>query len=161
MARAVSALDPKGGWSERAILLALADGAPGRALALGQGDAMAVYADAVRLLGSLARPELGVLTSVADRLAKPAAADAYRLFVDLSGQILRWMVLAKAGRPDSLLNLGRDGQSLIKVTERAQLDRWTALRDGFQASFQRAEALNLDKRHTITDAFLEAAANLR
>jgi hypothetical protein len=77
------------------------------------------------------------------------------------GQILRWMVLAKAGRPESLRLLGRDGDILLQACQRSRLERWAGLWDTVQASFARAEALNLDKRHTLIDAFLEAEASLR
>jgi DNA polymerase-3 subunit delta' len=161
MAAAVAALDPAGKDSGGDVISALAEGAPGRALALGQGDALALYADAVRLLSSLSRPDLGVVTTIADRLAKPAAAVQFKLFVDLLGQLLRWMVVAKAGRPEALARLGKDGQILLAATRISQLERWTALWDSLSAAFARAEALNLDKRHALTEAFLEAEASLR
>jgi hypothetical protein len=122
---------------------------------------LALYADVMRLLASAARPDMGIVTSVADRLSKPAAAESYYLFLDLVRQVLRWMVLAKAGRPEHLLALGRDGQALFQTADSAALERWTALWDNLEASFKRADALNLDKRHTIVDAFLEAEAVLR
>lgn len=161
MSRAMAALNPTSGQAGRATLMALAEGAPGRALALGQGDALAVYADVVRLLASASRPDLGLVTAIADRLAKPAAAASYALFLDLALQILRWMILAKAGKPDALMALGKDGQILLQASQMGTLERWTLLWDNMIASFQKADALNLDKRHTIADAFLEAQAIVR
>jgi DNA polymerase-3 subunit delta' len=161
MERALEHLGQASKDQSNAVLAALAEGAPGRALALGQGDALALYADAVRLLGSLGRPDIGVVTTVADRLARPAAADSYRLFLDLLGQLLRWMVMAKAGHPQALEALGKDGQFLRQACQRPSLDRLTALWDTWSASFLRADALNLDKRHAIAEAFLEAEAALR
>jgi DNA polymerase III subunit delta' len=160
MAQAVAALNP-GGGEGRETLAALAEGAPGRALALGQSGALALYADAVRLLSAVRKPDLGLVTAVADRLAKPAASDSFYLFLDLIRQLLRWMVLAKAGQTGPLLALGRDGEALLKACDAGGLERWTALWDNLNASFQRADALNLDKRHAIADAFLEAEAALR
>lgn len=161
MQTALSVLDPGGDAKARDVLVALAEGAPGRALALGQGEGLAIYADSVRLLSTLGRPDLGVVTAVADRLSKPGAAPSFALFVELMGQIMRWMVMAKAGLPQPLERLGRDGQALLQACQRSRLERWAGLWDTINASFARAEALNLDKRHAITDAFLEAEAALR
>jgi DNA polymerase III subunit delta' len=161
MAQAMAALDPDGGKPGRETLSALAEGAPGRALALGQGEALALFSDAVRMLTTMARPDLGVVSAIADRLAKPAATMSFHLYLEMIGQLLRWMVLAKAGRPDALLALGKDGQALLQASQRGTLERWTALWDNLNASFLKADALNLDKRHTIVDAFLEAEAALR
>lgn len=161
MAHAIAALDPAGAQTARETLIALAEGSPGRALALGQGEALSLYADLVRLLGTAGRPDIGIVSSVADRLSRQGAGDSFKLFAELFGQILRWMVLAKAGRPESLRLLGRDGDILLQACQRSRLERWAGLWDTVQASFARAEALNLDKRHTLIDAFLEAEASLR
>jgi hypothetical protein len=130
-------------------------------LALGQGDAAALYGEAVKLLHALHKPDLGVVTALADRLSKPAASTSFGLFVEICGQVLRWVIMAKAGRPDALMSLGRDGESLLRAVERAPIERLTAIWDTWLASFARAEALNLDKRHAIAEAFLEAEAILR
>jgi DNA polymerase-3 subunit delta' len=100
----------------------------------------------------------------ADRLVRPEAEDAYRLFEDLIGQLLaRFARYAAAGTTIDERTLKRDAAedaAFQRLSERAPATIWPDLRDEISESFVRADGLNLDRKQTILGVFfaIERAA---
>jgi DNA polymerase-3 subunit delta' len=161
MAAAMAALAPGLTGDRLSLVTALAEGRPGRALALGEGGADTLFQDLHRLIADLPRCDLGLVTALADRLARPQASAEFQRFLELMDQILRWIVLAKAGRPEALRHLGRPGLELERAAARANLEQWAAVWEKLAAAARRSDALNLDKRHLVVSAFLDADTGLR
>jgi DNA polymerase-3 subunit delta' len=159
--RALDALDPGMDAEARPIYAALSEGAPGRALALSAGGALGLFRETVAILGTIGRPDLGLVSALADRLSRPQASREFDLYQDVSQQILRWMILAKAGRPERLASLGPVAAGLQRACGQGGLERWVALWEKRAAAVRRADALNLDKRHRIVSQALDAEAALR
>jgi DNA polymerase-3 subunit delta' len=159
MATAMAALGQ--GAAPDALVAALAEGAPGRALELGESGASALFQDIQRMIASLPRVDLGLATALADRLSRPQANAEFQLFVELMGQILRWIILAKAGHPERLAQLGPAAAALERAAAGANLEQWASLWDNLAAAARRSDALNLDKRHLVVSAFLEAQESMR
>jgi DNA polymerase III subunit delta' len=161
MALAMDSLGQGTAPDARALVTALAEGSPGRALALGESGAAALFQDIQHMIASLPRVDLGLATALADRLARPQAGADFQLFTELMGQTLRWIVLARAGHPERLAQLGPQAAVLERVAAGANLEQWAALWENLATAARRSDALNLDKRHLVVSAFMEAQEALR
>jgi DNA polymerase-3 subunit delta' len=151
--------------SQAEAVVSLAAGSIGRALDLAAAGGIDLYRS---LLTLLARPQ-GIdplaLHGFADRLVRPEAEDAYRIFEDLITQLLaRFARYAVAG-----MTIGETPEPGLSATEdaafrhfagRAPATIWAELRDQIGENFARADGLNLDRKQTILGAFfaIERAA---
>lgn len=160
MADAVATLAPDTKPSERELLSALAEGAPGRALELAETNALEMYRDVVDLLSSLPRVNGARLFALADKVARAPAERGLGLFVSLLCQleerVLRGSFAALAPVP---------GEEAVLRQLRAALspEQWSTLWEDLRLKAARADELNLDKKQIVLNAFavIEAAAKLR
>lgn len=157
MGAAVAALAPNVAVQERALLAALADGAPGRALELAETDALTLYREISDLLLGLPRLNGAKLFAMAERVARAPAERGLAQFVTLLSQIEgRLMRGAYAALP------AVPGEEVLLRHLRAALplERWADLWDALWAQAAQAEELNLDKKQLILNTFfaIEAAA---
>lgn len=136
-------------------LAGLAEGSPGRALALADEGGLDLYREVVALLSGLPRLDVAALHGFADRMAKPDAEGAWRGFSEL---LVWWLArLVRAG--------GREGRGMTEVVVgeaalmgrllgAASLDRWLELWEKTGTLFARTDAVNLDRKHALLTAFL-------
>jgi DNA polymerase-3 subunit delta' len=134
--RLVPDLAPK----ERASLVRLSGGSVGMALQLAGGEGLGLAADADRLIGESADPDVPALLSLADRLNR--MADGLDTFGAFLTQALGERIRARA------------------TGSGARLDRWVDAREALTLSFERTATLYLDPRQTVLGAarILGAAA---
>jgi DNA polymerase-3 subunit delta' len=125
---------------EEALRLAhLAQGAPGRALALYAANALSLDDAARELLGGLPQVDPARVLSLADGFRGGEGAAQFALLFDLLAERVHALVADRARQ-------GIGG-----------LDRWAAAWETLQRLPREAEALNLDR----TDALFTAVAELR
>lgn len=146
-----------------ALLLALAEGSPGRALALHEAGGVALYRELLDLLATLPALEAVRLHALADRAQAGEGRDAYRLI----GELLL-AVLARTVRGLSDLDAAPSpglaaAESDVRTRVRAAgggLEQWIEVWDNLRRLFARAEAIDLEPRQTLISAFgtLERAA---
>lgn len=140
-------------------LAQLADGSPGRALALAAVDGLDVYAGIQALLGHLPKVDFAQVHELGDRLARRGQEAAYEAWIELFALALSRLVRLAAGpAADGTDSVERQtGQHLIRL---APLDRWVELWEKVGALAARAESVNLDKKQVIFNTFvmLEATA---
>ncbi len=148
---------------EAALLLALAEGSPGRALALHEAGGVALYRDLLGLLGTLPALDAVSLHALADRAQAGEGRDRYRLIGELLLGVLARAVRGLSGggtgasrglaaseaEVESRLGAGRGG-----------LEQWVEVWDNLRRLFARADAIELEPRQTLISAFgtLERAA---
>ncbi len=149
---------------EAAALLALAEGSPGRALALHEAGGVALYRDLLDLLGTLPALDALKLHALADRAQAGEGRERYRLI----GELLL-AVLARALRG---LTGGEAASGGLAASEaeiggrlgaaRGGLEQWVEVWDNLRRLFARADAIELEPRQTLISAFgtLERAARL-
>lgn len=122
--------------AERGRLAALADGAPGRALRLAEGEGLAAEAEVERVLAApLSAAERHAL---ADRLAAKRDGSAFVLFVALLRRRLA-RGLAAAAR----------GQGAEPWVAARPLAEWAGLWDTLGRTAAETEALNLDRKQAV------------
>jgi DNA polymerase-3 subunit delta' len=144
---------PELGEDERLALARLAEGSPGRALALARQGGIALYQELVRLLGAL--PSLPPLEihALADRLARREQETAYRTWLDLLGLCLGRLVRAGVGRPEAEAVAG-EGALADRLLAFAGPRRWAEAWEEISRLAGRTEAVNLDRKQMVLSALL-------
>ena len=146
------------GDSDLANLVDLADGSPGRALELWSAGGLDLHREMMGLLQTLPRLDAVALHGVADRLARPGAADSRRLLYDLLtawlARLIRRMAERRPAAPAS------DDVTDRLAASSTRLDPWLETWDKIGALVRRADSHNLDPRQVLLNVFLavEAAA---
>ncbi|MDR3435457.1 DNA polymerase III subunit delta' [Telmatospirillum sp.] len=130
----------------------LAEGSIGKALALAADGGLALYRDMVGLIGAWPRLDVGALHSFGDKVAK--GDDSFRTFSDLfSG----WLATAatRTAKNDGTADVVAGETALRRrLVEAAGLERWIKVWEKTNHLFGRADAVNLDRKLVIVNAFL-------
>lgn len=157
MQEAVAALAPSIDQKSRALLSALAGGAPGRALELAHADALAMYREIVELLLSLPRLNGAKLFGFAEKVARAPIERGLFLFVSLLSQIEERVL---RGAHAALAAIPSEDALLRHLRAAMPLERWSDLWETLKADALRADDLNLDKKQLVLNTFfaIEAAS---
>ncbi|HUN48570.1 MAG TPA: DNA polymerase III subunit delta' [Stellaceae bacterium] len=140
---------------DRGTLSDLAEGSIGRALELVEEGGIKTHRDLLQLLAQLPDLDGVALHAFADKVARWGNDDGYRVFTELMPATLaRAIASAAAGaRPGA-------EAPLAKLLARRGLDRWVEVWDKITHLFAQADAVNLDRKQVVLNAFfaLEEAA---
>jgi DNA polymerase-3 subunit delta' len=139
---------PEVSADDRAALTRLAEGSPGRGLALAEAGGLDLYREMVALVGS---PNMQGLQKFCERAAR--ADDGFetvaRLFLWWLARAIR--LGAEHREPQGEEIVAGEGKALARV---AGLDRSLELWEKAGRLFARAEAVNLDPKQVLMSAFL-------
>ncbi len=153
------------GDSDLANLVALADGSPGRALELWSAGGLDLHREMMGLLQTLPRLDAVALHGVADRLARPGAADSRRLLYDLLtawlARLIRRMAERRSAAPSARAAMSNDDVTDRLAASSARLDPWLETWDKIGALVRRADSHNLDPRQVLLNVFLSVEAAAR
>jgi DNA polymerase III subunit delta' len=139
--------------ADRAALLELAEGSIGHAIELAEQGGLALHRRLVELLGRLPELDGSALHAFADGVSRWGAEDAFRVLAELMPATLA-RAIAKAADGE-----GRDAP-LTPLLRRRSLDRWVEVWEKITELFAQADAVNLDRKQVVLNAFfaLEEAA---
>jgi DNA polymerase-3 subunit delta' len=148
--------------AERQLLARLADGAPGWALDLAEAGGLDLYRNLIDLLESLPALDAVQLHKTADRFAGTAGEPAYRTFVSLLQWWLGRAIRTTAEKAGATLDEVVPGEAALtmRLTERG-LEPWLKAWEKVAALTSRAEAVNLDRKQVVLNAFFELATAAR
>jgi DNA polymerase-3 subunit delta' len=132
---------PELGAEGRARLAALAEGSPGRALALAEADALAIQAMVEEVLGAAAKPDRRRWHALADGIAAKRDGSA---FVTL-------MALLRRAINEGVREAARGGAVPGWLGPRS-LAEWSTLWDRLGALAAETEALSLDRKQAVLTA---------
>lgn len=140
---------PELGPESESLLVALAEGSPGRALALLDAGGVEACADLRNFLQQLvARDNVG-LHRLAEKIAKTGQGQTYTAFCEL---LLWWLArlarLMASGQALPELWPG-EAHTMAILGERQSLDRWVDVWEKSRDLMARADALSLDKKQTL------------
>ena len=138
---------------ERLALARLAEGSPGRALALARQGGISLYEELVRLLGSLPNLPPLEIHALSDRLARREQEAAYRTWIDLLGLCLGRLVRAGVGRPEAEAVAGEEALA-GRVLGFAGPRRWAEAWEEIARLAGRTDAVNLDRKQMVLSALL-------
>jgi len=140
------------------ILAGLSNGAAGRALELAAVDGLKVYNEVLGLLGGLPRVDIPALHSFADSVSGVKVDARYRIFVSIFRDILDRLVrFAATGKP-MIPELDRENAIFARLSGTRRLDQWLDLCEKISETFNRADAVNLDKKQVLLTCFGKLAA---
>jgi DNA polymerase-3 subunit delta' len=143
---------PDLGEADARAVARLSEGSIGKALALAGEGGLALYRDMVGLIGGLPRLDIGALHGFADKVMK--SDESFRTLADL---FAGWLAAAasRTGRarqaPEVVAGEADLQRRLVKA---AGLDRWVEVWEKTSHLFGRADAVNLDRKLVVVDAFL-------
>ena len=143
-----------------AKLMAIADGSPGRALALIEAGGVELLESLVGFAAALPDIDLPALHEFADRLARRDAEAAYRTAM----RILLWWIarVARAGADGGLPEIvGGEGEAAARIASRAGLDRLALLWEKCARLIDQAESVNLDRKQVVLGAFRQFQSAMR
>ena len=147
--------------ADRRLLARLAEGSLGRALALLDGDGLALYRALMDMLATLPEPDPVAVHAFGDRLSGPASEGAWQTTTELLLGWLERLVRANARQdwPEDL----KDGDAVVmrRLGERHGLDRLLELWDKTSHLIARTEGANLDRKQTVLAVFAALASGFR
>ncbi len=140
-------------------LAALAEGSPGRALALAELGGVELLGELLALFDQLPKLDTEALHRLADRLARPAAAEGYRTATGLLVWWLARLVRLGAGAPADEVAPG-EGALIRRLVNGSSLESWLEVWDKVSRLVAQAESKNLDRKQVVMSAFfaIETAA---
>jgi len=136
-------------------LVEIADGSIGHALELAEQGGVALYRRLTALLSALPGIDGAALHALAEKVGRWGNDDGFRVLAELLPATLA-RAIAGAAAP------GRAGARtpLVEALHRRSLDRWVEVWEKINHLFALADAVNLDRKQVVLNAFfaLEEAA---
>lgn len=138
---------------DRAQLTMLANGRPGRALALAEGDGLSLYRELEQFLEALPELDPARLHPFAEKLSRPAEEQNYRGLIELLTGFIARLIESGAG----VFAQGRTASFETPLQQRllgvSTLERWAELWEKINGLVARADALSLDRRQVVLTSF--------
>ena len=136
-------------------LATIADGSPGRALALASDGGVSIYQDMMSLLGTLPKLDVASLHAFSGRLGKPGSDDAFRTISELIRWWLARMILAKGRGEGSFTILTEPEKTFMdKIGNVVSLERWFELWEKINRLLNKTDQINLDQKQVVLNIFL-------
>lgn len=139
--------------NERGALALLADGSPGRAIALAEEGGLALYKEFVALMAHLPSVDARALHRLADRVGGPAGADRFRTLADL---MVWWLgtAIAETARGKEPVDIV-PGETAVRkrLITLPSLDHWSGVWENLSRSFALAQAIDLEPSQVLLNAF--------
>jgi len=142
-------------------LVRLAEGSPGRAMAMAQEGGLQTYGELVAMVRDLPNLDFAAVHALGDRLARANNEAAYRVWVDL---LRLWLSrLARGGAGLAQMRDAVTGEVALagRLTEAVGLDRWVELWEKIGGLAMRAERVNLDRKQVVLSAFMALQGTAR
>lgn len=159
MARALAHVRPETAPADKAMLVRLAAGSPGRALELALAGGVDLYGELVRIVsgngGSGRGLDIPSAHAMAERLARRGETDMLALFFDLARLWLSRIVrsgAAGSGEEDEVFPGERDAIGL--ALRRRGLEHWTEVWEKVGRLAASVDGLDLDRRQAILSTLL-------
>jgi DNA polymerase III subunit delta' len=154
-------LRPDLAGDDRLAIARLAEGSPGRALALADQDGLALYRDLVGLLAQLPRPPVAALHALGDRLARKGAEDQFRTATELTAWWIGRMARSGATGEVPAAIVPEESGSSAALLAAAGVDRWIEVWEKIRRLSDRTDRLNLDRKQVVLNMFHELGETAR
>jgi len=138
---------------DRRVLIRLAEGSIGRALALAGEGGLEVHGELMELVGGLPDLDIARLHRFAEKLSRQGSEPAFRAAADLLRWWLSHLIAAAAGRPPA----GQEPAEtalFARLAGPGNLERWLEVWEKVNHLLARTDAVNLDRRQVMLTALL-------
>jgi len=140
--------------SESLSLVRLAEGSPGRALAIAAEGGLDVYDELLTMVENLPELDFTTVHTLGDRLNRSNNEEAYRVWIDLFRLWLSRVVRSSAS-PEGWSEAAPGEKKLaLRLTGNVGLDSWVELWEKIGSLADRAERVNLDRKQVLLNAFM-------
>ena len=148
---------------EKVALANLSEGSIGRSLELASAGSLALYREMVDVLATLPDLDMPRLHTFAERFARRGeeANVDWRSLNYLFDGWLKGLARHWAAGSESLPVVPAEKGLQGRLLAAAGLDRWMAASDRIATLFNRADAVNLDRKQTVMGSFLELQTAMR
>jgi DNA polymerase-3 subunit delta' len=149
---------PDLGPTEAAAVARIAEGSIGQALDLVEREGLSLYRDMIELLGKLPKIDVAALHGFADKVGGDEEKSR-----TVEALFLRWLA-ATAGRSgghEAIEAVEGEAELGRRLLGAAGLDRWLDLWDKANRAFERAEAVNLDRKQVLLNTFFSLERAVR
>ncbi len=138
---------------ERDLLLSLSEGSPGRALALTEQGGVALFETLLDILDGLPNLDIRAVHGLGDKVARKDGADAFRTLSALLVWWLNHLICdgAKSAPPRTISE--REAALRQRLLAKGDLEHWAGVWEKLSHLFARAEAVNLEPKQVILNAF--------
>ena len=146
---------------ERLGLVRLAEGSPGRALAMGAEGGLQTYDELLKLVRNLPELDFAAVHALGDRLNRANNEAAYRVWIDLLRLWLSRLARGGAGLEGMRDAVAGEASLATRLTGAVGLDRWVELWEKVGGLAMRAERVNLDRKQVVLSAFMDLQSTAR
>jgi DNA polymerase-3 subunit delta' len=163
VATIIAAQRPDLSDSDRVSLAALAEGSPGRALALADEDGLSLYRELISLMIGLPKTSTSALHAFSDRLARRGAEESFRT----ASELLGWWIgrLARAGARGEAESLApiiaEEAGCARRLLAAAGVDRWLEVWEKINSLADQTDKLNLDRKQIVLNMFAAIQGAMR
>lgn len=142
--------------ADRALLARLAEGSPGRALALAGQGGPALYREVAGLMADLPAVDVAAVHGLGDRAARGGAEDSFRLVLEtVRGILERSIRRGRTGEGTAPAPLA-DPPAIARSAAR-RLDPWVEVWEKVARLERAAEPLRMDRKLVVIDVFTALA----
>ncbi|MEE8332396.1 MAG: DNA polymerase III subunit delta' [Alphaproteobacteria bacterium] len=138
---------------DRLGLARLAEGSPGRALALADEGGLDLYREMIGLFASLPKIDGTELHGFGDRLARSGQEGSFRIVSELMGWWIARMIRAGANGQDAAPVVPEEEGFQARLLGAAGLDRWMEVWEKITRLSDRTDRLNLDRKQSVLTMF--------
>ena len=138
---------------ERELLTSISEGSPGRALMLAEQGGVALYENLIDILDDLPNLDIRAVHGLGDKVARKDGAEAFHT---LSGLIVWWLnhlVCDSAKDSGTRAISAREEALRRRLLAEGDLEHWAQVWEKLSRLFARAEAVNLEPKQVILNAF--------
>jgi DNA polymerase-3 subunit delta' len=140
--------------AERHAIAGLADGSPGRALALAEEDGLTLYRELMLLLSHLPRPPVSALYAYGDKLARNGAEEKFRTVMELLGWWLGRLARSGARGEGGPAPIVPEEEGLAgRLLAASGVDRWMEVWEKTNRLADATARLNLDRKQAVLTIF--------
>lgn len=136
-----------------AALAHLAQGSPGRAIALAEAGGLDIYRELIAMTAKLPAIPYADVHALGDRLNRTDGAVAYGVWNELLGQWLSGSVRFAGGGREPDETVGGEWELARRIAAAGKLDRWVELWEKVRHLAERAESLNLERKQVVLNTF--------
>jgi len=142
---------PEAGPDAARMLARLAEGRPGRAIRLAAEDGPAIYAKMAELLSGLPDLNVAAVHALGESVARRPAA--FLTLGELLGGWLQRMIRLSASGERPLEVVTGEAAAMARLGPALGLERWIEVWEKVARFFERADAVNLDKKQVVIASF--------